>query len=72
MTEKSAIAKYLNFIHCFKDSLAAPDLSLEAMTDVISRHLSQSQLNHFIDYLTKNYEGKYGEKTHNPYAKTPL
>jgi len=68
MAKESAIGKYLNYIQATKEALNPPDLSLEAMCDVISRQLTQSQANHFIDYLIKNYEAKYGCEIRKPYS----
>ena len=70
--EKTKTLKYLNFIGAVKESLLKPELPLETIADVISRQLSQSQLNHLIDYFNKQYEGRYGEKTHRPYTKREL
>lgn len=72
MVEKTTTIKYLNFLSCIKDSLLAPELSLETMAEVISRQLTQSQLNHFTHYLQENYEKKYGETNYQPYTKKEL
>ena len=70
--EKTKTLKYLNFIGAVKESLLKPELPLETIADVISRQLSQSQLNHLIDYFKKQYEGKYGETTRQPYTRKEL